>query len=40
MLYHVPGSSYYSQTKAEVWFDTRTEDAEAAGFSQARFPGR
>ena len=32
MLYHVPGSSYYGQTKAEYWFDT-VENAEAAGFS-------
>ena len=32
MLYHVPGSRYYSQTKAEYWFDT-VENAEAAGFS-------
>lgn len=32
MLYHEPGSRYYSQTKAEYWFDT-VENAEAAGFS-------
>jgi large subunit ribosomal protein L22 len=32
MLYHVPGSRYYAQTKAEYWFDT-VENAEAAGFS-------
>lgn len=32
MLYHTPGSRYYSQTKAEYWFDT-VENAEAAGFS-------
>ncbi|MEY4175749.1 MAG: ribosomal protein, partial [Actinomycetota bacterium] len=32
MLYHVPGSRYYGQTKAEYWFDT-VENAEAAGFS-------
>ncbi len=32
MLYHVPGSRYYEQTVAEVWFDT-VESAEAAGFS-------
>jgi large subunit ribosomal protein L22 len=32
MLYHVPGSRYYKQTVAEVWFDT-TDSAEAAGFS-------
>jgi large subunit ribosomal protein L17 len=33
MLYHVPGSSHYDGTEAEVWFDT-AESAEAAGFSQ------
>ncbi len=33
MLYHVPGSSFYSRTKAEVWFDTE-ENAQAAGFSK------
>ena len=33
MLYHVPGSRFYNQTKAEVWFATE-EDAEAAGFSK------
>ncbi len=32
MLYHVPGSRYYNQTVAEVWFDT-ADNAEAAGFS-------
>jgi large subunit ribosomal protein L22 len=32
MLYHVPGSRYYGQTKAEYWFDT-VENAEAAGFT-------
>ena len=32
MLYHVPGSRYYGQTVAEVWFDT-VESAEAAGFA-------
>jgi large subunit ribosomal protein L22 len=32
MLYHVPGSRYYGQTVAEVYFDT-VENAEAAGFS-------
>jgi large subunit ribosomal protein L22 len=32
MLFHVPGSRYYNQTVAEVWFDT-VEHAEAAGFS-------
>lgn len=31
-LYHVPGSSHYAQTAAEVWFAT-AEAAEAAGFS-------
>ena len=31
MLYHVPGSRSYAQTKAEVWFDS-AESAEAAGF--------
>jgi large subunit ribosomal protein L4 len=31
MLYHVPGSSHYKRTKAEVWFDSE-ESAEAAGF--------
>jgi large subunit ribosomal protein L17 len=33
MLYHVPGSRSYSQTKAEVWFATEA-DAEAAGFAK------
>ena len=33
MLYHVPGSSFYSRTKAEIWFDTE-ENAQAAGFSK------
>ena len=33
MLYHVPGSSHYKRTKAEVWFDTE-ESAEAAGFQK------
>jgi large subunit ribosomal protein L22 len=32
MLYHEPGSRYYNQTVAEVWFDS-VESAEAAGFS-------
>jgi large subunit ribosomal protein L4 len=32
MLYHVPGSRFYNQTKAEVWFATEA-DAEDAGFS-------
>jgi large subunit ribosomal protein L17 len=31
MLYHVPGSSHYKQTVAEVWF-ADAEAAEAAGF--------
>jgi large subunit ribosomal protein L17 len=31
MLYHVPGSSHYGQTVAEVWFSD-AEAAEAAGF--------
>ncbi len=31
MLYHVPGSSFYNRTVAEVWFAS-AEDAEAAGF--------
>lgn len=31
MLYHVPGSSFYARTVAEVWFAT-AEAAEAAGF--------
>ena len=31
MLYHVPGSRFYNQTVAEVWFDT-AENAEAAGY--------
>lgn len=30
-LYHVPGSSHYNRTVAEVWFAT-AEDAENAGF--------
>ena len=33
MLYHVPGSRFYKQTIAEVWFATE-EDAEAAGFAK------
>jgi large subunit ribosomal protein L22 len=32
MLYHVPGSRHYKQTKAEVYFAS-TEAAEAAGFA-------
>lgn len=31
MLYHVPGSSFYDRTVAEVWFAS-AEAAEAAGF--------
>jgi large subunit ribosomal protein L4 len=31
MLYHVPGSSFYARTVAEVWF-ANPEAAEAAGF--------
>ena len=34
MLYHVPGSSFYARTVAEVWFAT-AEAAEAAGFELA-----
>ncbi|MCY7300492.1 MAG: 50S ribosomal protein L4 [Ilumatobacteraceae bacterium] len=30
-LYHVPGSSFYDRTEAELWFAT-AEDAQAAGF--------
>jgi large subunit ribosomal protein L4 len=33
MLYHTPGSRFYKQTEAEVWFDSE-ESAEAAGFSK------
>lgn len=33
MLYHVPGSSHYDRTVAEVWFTTE-EDAERAGFAK------
>jgi large subunit ribosomal protein L17 len=32
-LYHVPGSSHYDRTVAEVWFRTE-EDAEKAGFAK------
>ena len=32
MLYHVPGSSHYDRTVAEVWFAS-PEAAEAAGFA-------
>jgi len=31
MLYHLPGSRFYKQTVAEIWFAT-AEDAEAAGY--------
>ena len=31
MKYHEPGTRYYNQTVAEVYFDT-VEHAEAAGF--------
>ena len=34
MKYHVPGSQWYEQTDAEVWFET-TEEAEAAGYEPA-----
>ena len=33
MLYHVPGSSHYDRTQAEVWFASE-EAAEAAGFTK------
>jgi len=33
MLYHVPGSSFYARTVAEVWFAT-ADAAEVAGFQQ------
>ena len=32
-LYHVPGSSHYARTNAEVWFASE-EAAEAAGFAK------
>jgi large subunit ribosomal protein L4 len=32
MLYHVPGSSFYARTEAEVWFAS-ADAAEAAGFA-------
>jgi large subunit ribosomal protein L4 len=32
-LYHVPGSSFYARTQAEVWFAS-AQAAEAAGFRQ------
>ncbi|WP_147681421.1 50S ribosomal protein L17 [Actinomyces ruminicola] len=34
MKYHVPGSRWYDNTVAEVWFAS-AEDAEAAGFAPA-----
>jgi large subunit ribosomal protein L17 len=34
MKYHVPGSRWYDQTTAEVWFAT-VEDAKAAGYAPA-----
>jgi large subunit ribosomal protein L17 len=33
MLYHVPGSSHYDRTVADVWFASE-EDAEKAGFQR------
>ena len=33
MLYHLPGSSHYDRTVADVWFATE-EDAEQAGFQR------
>ena len=34
MKYHVPGSRWYSSTKAEIWFDS-AESAKAAGYAPA-----
>lgn len=34
MKYHVPGSRWYSSTRAEIWFDT-AESAIAAGYAPA-----
>ena len=34
MKYHVPGSRWYSSTKAEIWFHS-AESAEAAGYAPA-----
>jgi micrococcal nuclease len=34
-IYHIPGSSYYNQTKAEVMFCSE-EDAAAAGFRKPK----
>ena len=31
MLYHLPGTSHYSRTVAEIWFDTE-DSAKAAGY--------
>jgi large subunit ribosomal protein L22 len=31
MLYHLPGTSFYNRTVAEIWFDS-AESAEAAGY--------
>ena len=33
MLYHLPDTSFYNRTVAEVWFDTE-ESAKAAGFTR------
>lgn len=33
--YHVPGSSFYDRTIAEIWFATE-EDAEAAGYEKPK----
>ena len=33
MLYHLPGTSFFGRTIAEVWFATEA-DAEAAGFAR------
>ncbi|MGL4306363.1 MAG: 50S ribosomal protein L17 [Mycobacteriaceae bacterium] len=35
MLYHVPGSRFFEQTVAEVWFATEA-DAEAAGYAKPK----
>ncbi|MDO4253221.1 MAG: 50S ribosomal protein L17 [Rothia sp. (in: high G+C Gram-positive bacteria)] len=34
MKYHVPGSRWYANTQAEIWFDS-AESAKAAGYSPA-----
>ncbi|WP_346844918.1 50S ribosomal protein L17 [uncultured Rothia sp.] len=34
MKYHVPGSRWYTSTKAEIWFDN-AESAKAAGYAPA-----